>query len=306
MISAISDKISSILNKPIECNRDGIYDYSYQSETQQYFLKFASGVASEVRETEGYQELKEKTKVPKATKIMTGIVDFLKDKLPEDAVVVEIGGGSEGQTRSGKGYQAFRNYYPLDISYAHIKAYTTKYSRQGFVCNAETLPFKNNSIDCVYTNAFLEHPMNPDKVVAEIARVVKPGGIVVHNDAWFCRWWQRHGVYKVLKWHEMTGCQKIIDIAARISELRVLRIPPIVIRRVFKHLFINREERMSYKKLIPNYTLYIGCDEDAAASIDPIDAIRFYESNGFHLLAPLSFIQRMLYPNKNITLVKNK
>lgn len=286
-------KLELILKQPIKANNDGIYDYSEPSETKQYFEDYTTNPNIE------YVLIKS-SKPSNGPKIMTSIVSFLKDRLPEDAVVIEIGGGSASQSRTGKGYQVFKNYYPLDISYPHVKAYTSTYNREGIVCNAENLPFKNQSIDCIYTNAFLEHPTRPDKVVSEIARVIKPGGIVVHNDAWFCRWWQRYGV-RVIK--PKTTKQKLILLASKITENKLIRIPPIIISRLIKHFFAT-PKRLHYRKLKPNYSLYLGADEDAASSIDPIDAIRFYEAQGFALINKLSFKQRMFYPNKYIALRK--
>lgn len=289
-----------IFKTPAYPNEDHIYDFTQASETQKYFTEFNDGFQSA-----GHDQIlmAKKTGESNAARIMRGVVLMLKDLLPENAVVVEIGGGSASQTRTGQGYKEFKHYYPLDISYSHIKRYTNTYNREGIVCNAERLPFKDNSVDCIYSNAFLEHPINPDKVVSEIARVIKPGGIVVHNDAWFCRWWQRYGIRGVKKWEKMTDREKLIAVAAAITETPVIRIPPIILRRIYRHLFV-KESTLSFKKLKPNYTLYLGCDEDAASRIDPVDAIRFYESQGFELLQRLSIKQRLFYPNKYIALRK--
>ena len=42
---------------------------------------------------------------------------------------------------------------------------------------AEHLPILSDSIDLVYTNAFIEHTYNPYNVFKEIYRILKPGGI---------------------------------------------------------------------------------------------------------------------------------
>jgi len=100
--------------------------------------------------------------------------------------------------------------------------------------------------------------------------------------------------------------EKVIHIAAKLSEFPLIRIPPIVIRRFFRHILLKGKKNVPlyYAKLKPNYTLHLGCDEDAASRIDPIDVVLFYESNGFELMKPLSFKQRMFYPNRYIMLKK--
>lgn len=46
------------------------------------------------------------------------------------------------------------------------------------ICDAHTLPFKNESFDCVVAQAVLEHVVNPQQCVSEIYRVLKPNGLV--------------------------------------------------------------------------------------------------------------------------------
>ncbi len=61
------------------------------------------------------------------------------------------------------------------------------------VCNAERLPFEDDSFDLAYSWGVIHHASNMEKVFAEIYRVVKPGGrvkIMVYNlwsvHAWHC------------------------------------------------------------------------------------------------------------------------
>lgn len=52
------------------------------------------------------------------------------------------------------------------------------YENVNIVCDIEYIPFKDNSVDFIINIAVLEHVPNPEKVVSEIFRVLKPGGIV--------------------------------------------------------------------------------------------------------------------------------
>jgi ubiquinone/menaquinone biosynthesis C-methylase UbiE len=45
--------------------------------------------------------------------------------------------------------------------------------------NAESLPFSDSYFDAALCSEILEHTQNPDKVVQELSRVVKPGGKIV-------------------------------------------------------------------------------------------------------------------------------
>ena len=46
------------------------------------------------------------------------------------------------------------------------------------VAEATKLPFRDNSLDMVISEATLEHLPEPQKAIAEIRRVLKPGGLV--------------------------------------------------------------------------------------------------------------------------------
>ncbi|MDA7836638.1 class I SAM-dependent methyltransferase [Salibacteraceae bacterium] len=102
--------------------------------------------------------------------------------------------GSNHQKRTGKTYSLFKHYYPLNIDAVSIESHAQTYGRIGIAASAENVPIKDDSIDCIITNAFLEHPEYPETILNEFVRILKPGGIVVHNDAWFCRLWQRFGL----------------------------------------------------------------------------------------------------------------
>lgn len=105
----------------------------------------------------------------------------------------------------------------------------------------------------------------------------------------------------------MTFNEKLISTAAKITEFKLVRLTPIIVGRFFREIFVGTINPIAlrYKKLQPNYDLHLACDEDAASSIDPLDVIRFYESRGFQTEQPLSFKQRLFYPNKLVLMKKN-
>jgi SAM-dependent methyltransferase len=221
------------------------------------------------------------------------LVDLLTRIVPPDALVVELGGGVH-QRRSGFLSKAFANYVPLDISVSSIAQYAEQFRRIGIACDATHLPFRDGSVDAIFTRTFLEHPRQPEKVLAEIVRVTRPGSIVVHCDAWLCRWWSRYGVVGLKRFRTMTLPEKAIFVASQVSEFPLVRLPPVIVRRVFREFMCRASANdLPYGKLKPNYELLLGCDEDASSSIDPLDVIRFYEANGFQLVTPLSSVGRI-------------
>jgi SAM-dependent methyltransferase len=53
-----------------------------------------------------------------------------------------------------------------------------KYHNVDIVAELERLPFKDNSVDAIINIAVLEHVSNPETVVKEFYRILKPGGII--------------------------------------------------------------------------------------------------------------------------------
>lgn len=50
------------------------------------------------------------------------------------------------------------------------------YHNVDVICDIEEMPFKDNSVDYIINIAVLEHVPNPQKVIAEIHRILKPNG----------------------------------------------------------------------------------------------------------------------------------
>lgn len=53
-----------------------------------------------------------------------------------------------------------------------------EYDNVDIICDISNLPFKDNSIDVILNIAVLEHVPNPQKVVDEIYRVLKPNAVI--------------------------------------------------------------------------------------------------------------------------------
>ena len=125
-------------------------------------------------------------------------------KITPQPVVLNVGGGSVGDgTQSLHGNTGNVRVVCFDI-YASPET--------DFIADAHDIPLADASVDGVWIQAVLEHVIQPDRVVAEIHRVLKPGGIVyaeipfmqtVHEGAydftrltdtgvrWLFRWFDR-------------------------------------------------------------------------------------------------------------------
>ena len=69
------------------------------------------------------------------------------------------------------------DYTGCDIEVSPEVASRTREDGRFVSYNGTDLPFADDSFDIVYSRQVFEHVRHPDRVVAEIARVLKPGGI---------------------------------------------------------------------------------------------------------------------------------
>lgn len=300
--------IESIIKNNLKFLKKGlVYFFLNNSISSKFYSELYADKPDRIL-PELYYELKRNARKKDNSNItMNKILHFFENNLHKDAIVIEIG-GNVYQERSANAYSRFVNYFPLDISDTNISLYCQTFLREGIVADATNLPFEDSSVDCIFTHTFLEHPIEPEKVLAEISRVLKPGGIVAHHDAWFCRWWQHYGLVGFKRFSKMDLKEKVIYMLSKLTELKSIRIPPIIIRRIIRKMFnYNRKEiPLVYKKLKPNYKLFLGSDEDAASSIDPFDVIMYYESREYTLINDPGFLKRFLLPNTFILLKKGE
>ena len=78
---------------------------------------------------------------------------------PDNGILLDLGGGNR---------QVDDSRY-VNVDYAD-------YSEPDLIADATQLPFRDNSIDAVYSTGVFEHINDPLKAGAEVARVLKPGG----------------------------------------------------------------------------------------------------------------------------------
>jgi glycosyltransferase involved in cell wall biosynthesis/ubiquinone/menaquinone biosynthesis C-methylase UbiE len=96
--------------------------------------------------------------------------------------VLEIGGGLGTDLAQFARHGALVT--DIDLSSGHLALAQENFRLRGlegrFIHqDAETLPFPDNSFDLVYSNGVLHHTPHTEQVVAEIYRVLKPGGKVI-------------------------------------------------------------------------------------------------------------------------------
>jgi len=112
------------------------------------------------------------------------------------AVVLELGCGV------GALSAIHPNYIGLDFSFVALQKFAT--GARHINGDMQALPFKDNSVDFMFSWAALEHVPYPEDVLTEVERVLKAGGVALLAPAWNVRTWAAKGLpvrsYRELSW----------------------------------------------------------------------------------------------------------
>lgn len=107
-------------------------------------------------------------------------LDSILDLFPPGARVLEIGGGAGFQAALLAGHGCLVQ--SIDVASRPDPA-RQRYSRQHFpvsTYDGRSLPFPSSSFDIVYSSHALYHAVPLQPMLAEIARVLVPGGVAIH------------------------------------------------------------------------------------------------------------------------------
>ncbi len=203
--------------------------------------------------------------------------NFIADYKLENKRCLEIGS-------SGGGFQDMvDDYYGTDIS----PEVATNYHKPYRVAEGTKYPFDDQYFDAIWTHAVFEHIPDLQSAMHELHRLLKPGGVILFGPAWQCRPWAADG-YTVRPFRDFGLWGKLVKLSIPIRNSVIYRSLYVFPKRAFRQLLFlcgNRHTQLKYRKIKPNYEIYWTSDSDACNSIDPHDAILWFESNGFTCLS---------------------
>ena len=125
----------------------------------------------------------------------------------------------------------------VDLTDAAIETTRERLKLYGFESDlqrvdAETLPFADETFDVVYSWGVIHHSEHPELIIAEIRRVLRPGGVFVgmlygRRSAAAFRLWLRYGLLRGRPWRSFADViwhhmESIGTKAYTVSELRAL------------------------------------------------------------------------------------
>jgi SAM-dependent methyltransferase len=165
-------------------------------------------------------------------------------------------------------------------------------------CDASQLPFENGSFDALWSVTVLEHVTDPETVLEEMRRVLKPGGLLFLKPAWHCRHWVCDGI-PVRPFRDLTIRQRWIKATLPIREslpFRAATTLPLRVAHLLRSLIVKAPVPLYFRRLPANYETFWMVDSDAAAALDPFDTILWFRDRGDEVLThaslPAAFLSR--------------
>lgn len=169
--------------------------------------------------------------------------------------------------------------------------------RKPFACAAATrLPFGNATFDVVWSITVLEHVDQPEAALAEIRRVLKPGGLLFLKVAWHCRPWICEGI-PVRRYADLSVRQRWIKATLPIREwlpLRMVRQGSRRLARLAAGAYRRPFLPLPVRRLPANYKTFWMVDSDAAVSLDAFDVVVWFRSRGDGVLSHRSLGKALL------------
>jgi SAM-dependent methyltransferase len=200
-------------------------------------------------------------------------------ELPADRLVLELGTGRGALQGLHPGYVG------TDLSVESLRRWLRAAC---FAANGQALPLRDGSVDFLFTVAVLEHFPEPERGIAEIARVLAPGGIAYLAPAWHCRPWAADGLH-VRPWSDLGFWQRCVKATIPVRDSLAWRGAFALPRRAARRLRFQLSPHATdyhYRKLRANYEIFWAADSDATASLDPHETALYFESRGFEVLSP--------------------
>lgn len=216
------------------------------------------------------------------------------------SVVVELGCGRGAFTYLSERFR----YFGIDLSFEALSRYVGRPA--AVQADIAKLPLASKCADFVFSIATLEHVPNPEDVLAEVDRILKPGGSALLSPAWFCRPWAAGGLpvktYAELEWKDKVR-KALIPLRNSLIWRSAFAIPR-RLRRELRHWLAPSGWRFQYQRLTPNLENYIYTDCDAFCSLDPHEAVMLFRHWNYQVPSAPSFRRRVLLRNVPVAVRK--
>lgn len=238
---------------------------------------------------------RDRSSIPPA---MAALVEAFVGALPAEAVVVEIGSGRGAFDRIHPGCIA------ADLSAVALRAYSTGPRVQA---DAQALPFRDGSLDAVFTVASLEHVPDPTAALAEIDRCLAAGGRALIYPAWYVRPWAARAL-KERPFADLRLTDRLSKATIPLRDRRPFWFAKLLPARLLRELALRLGHVVpfTYRRLDPDMERYLTSDSDAFSSMDPQAVAAYFLSRGYRDLNRASAWLRLLYGYEPVVVQKRR
>ncbi|MEI8306348.1 MAG: class I SAM-dependent methyltransferase [Chloroflexales bacterium] len=199
--------------------------------------------------------------------------------------VLEVGCGT------GLLQDLVENYVGVDVT-----ASSAAFMHKPFgVCSATSLPFPDHSFDGAFSIWVLEHIERPEAMLAELRRVIRPGGSLFLVAAYAVAPWVSQGLHK-RPFRDLRLRQRITKLTIPLRASSPYKIATTLARRCTYLIDAlgGKPTRLRYRRLTPNFATYWDYDADACVSLDAYSVALYFLSRGDNPLYPTGFLRGML------------
>ena len=160
----------------------------------------------------------------------------------------------------------------------------------------QELPFPDDSLDAIFSWAAIEHVPHPDRVMAEVSRSLKRGGVAILGPAWNCREWtvKRLDARPYRDLNLRLKLEKLtIPLRNQLAWRALHSVPKRVSREI--HAVLKGPTSFDFVPLYPDFSLSLPhiSDDDALACMDPHSAIMFFYSRGWTIDSHPGLVRRI-------------
>lgn len=202
-----------------------------------------------------------------------------------DEPVIEVGVGT------GLLQSVASNYVGIDIT----KNSAVFLQKPFVVASATSLPFPDNSFAGAFSFWVLEHVDQPELMLSEMRRVVRPGGTIFLVVAYSVATWVSQGLHR-RPFRELTPRQRLVKLTIPLRSSMPYRILTTLIQRSFDlgRALRGQPTALRYRSLTPNFETYWDYDADACVSLDAYNVALFFLSRGDQPLYPTGLLRGLL------------
>ncbi|NTV62461.1 MAG: class I SAM-dependent methyltransferase [Oscillochloris sp.] len=203
----------------------------------------------------------------------------------EGARVLEVGCGT------GLLQDLVEHYVGVDVA-----ASSAAFMHKPFIASSATkLPFPDSSFDAAFSIWVLEHIEQPDAMLAELRRVIRPGGTLFLVAAYDVAPWASQGLHR-RPFRDLRLSQRVVKLTIPLRASPPYRIATTLLRRSGDLLGAlgGQPSKVRFRRLTPNFETYWDYDSDACVSLDAYSVALYFLTRGDKPLYPSGLLRGML------------